>query len=229
MQPLLLDLENDAICFASNRPSLESQHSKKFNLDFFVPAPLKIHESVYDKIHVLSRTPVAPSSETIEYKRHTAFTDLVDKSGIPQSGSSLDGSNPHFPVPGPGPQDISIMFHNGPSVENQQSAMSHYKAAIKQLGTYNFDHVDKFYWSSPSTLDHFSGSPENEGEGVLKRAKSWTSLATLLKEKVAKSETDKYADPCNFLKVSITEKKVGRYFLHETNFNSLSFYKELDV
>lgn len=208
-------MENDAICFASNRPSLESQHSQKFDIDFFVPAPLKIHESVYDKIHGLSGTPIAPSSETTAYKRRTAFTDLVDKSGIPQSGSSLDGSPPHFPVPGPGPQDISVIFHNGPSVENQQSAMSHYKAAIRQLGTYNFDHVDKFYWSSPSTLDYFSGSPENEGEG--KRAKSWTSLATLLKEKVAESKTNNNADPCNFLNVTITEKKVGRFFLKRTS------------
>jgi hypothetical protein len=103
------------------------------------------------------------------------------------------------------------MFHNGPSVENQQSAMSHYNTAIKQLGTYNFDRVDKFYWSAPSTLDYVSENTENEGIPRT-RAKSWTSLATLLKEEVAKSKSDEHNDPCSFLQVSLTEKKVGCFF-----------------
>jgi hypothetical protein len=211
LQPLLLDTESDAICFASNRPSLESQHSKSFNVDFLVPAPLKIHESVYNKVDALFRTPVAPLSKTIRLRRNVAFTDLIDKSNIPQSGSSLDGSYPHFPIPGPGPQDISIMFHNGPSVENQQSAMFYYNTAIKRLGTYNFDRVDKFYWSAPSTLDYFSGNTESEGVSRT-RAKSWTSLAAHLKDEVAKSKSGEHNDPCNFLQVSVTEKKVGCFF-----------------
>jgi hypothetical protein len=189
-QPLLVDKDVDAFCFAANSQNLGNIAPGDFAIDFFVLAPLKIHETVYNHVSSLvsgvTATPLAVPA-------------IIAK------------DDPDFPVPGQDdtdPQDLTIMFNNGASVEGQQMMISHFKVAIENLATYNFSSVSTDT-ASPNLKTKLTENGLSDN-----RASSWSFLMAHLQKNFAiGSESNSTADPCSLTGLSIVQEEVWCHHL----------------
>lgn len=208
IQPILVDRESDSICFVSDRPPTDV-----FDVDILVPASLKLHHTIYDFVDTLLSTNLGlMSSIGLPGKR------IRGQSVLPPEPEG-DGFQP-LEKQHVGPDDITVIFHDGSTPLERQAAANHFHESLQNLGTYDLTSLSTFFWSNPSTLDYFARniiSAEKENKFALHadRSSIWSSSLDYLNLNVKNgSQSGSVPDPC-FLNTSpVISKEVSSIFIH---------------
>ena len=207
IQPILVDREADSICFVTDRPP----PTDEFEVDILVPASLKLHHTIYDFVdNLLSTNPGEMSSigpPEIRIRGRSVLPPEPEGDGFQPLGEQRKG-----------PDDITVIFHDGSTPLERQAAANHFHESLQNLGTYDLTSLDTFFWSNPSTVDHFARNVISEAESKFSlhadRPGLWSSSLDYLNLNIKNgTQSGSVSDPC-FLNTSpVISKEVSTIFI----------------